>query len=121
MNDKFFILMPCCLLVSGFYRSAIYDMQRETLDFVPTDLHDFCQECNRKSLQYIASKYDKNDKIIVDEYIDFLIENEYAILGSKHDTKHISSLVFNQTNYGHITNCVCEYSIFFAENAEKNC
>jgi SPASM domain peptide maturase of grasp-with-spasm system len=115
-NPHYLIFLPCCLLVKGYERSVILDIQRNILDFIPNDLYKIFQKHNKQELSSILSQYEAEDQEIIQEYIDFLIKNEYAILGSEHDARHIVDLPVNYNYCGQITNCVCEYSDFIKEN-----
>lgn len=113
--NNYFIMLPVCLLVKGFSRTAIYDIQREEIDFLPNDLYEFVLESNKKSLQYIKGRYIAYWDI-VEEYIDYLVDNEYAIIGTKKDMLGISDISAQYSYYGSISNCICEYSHLNNEN-----
>jgi SPASM domain peptide maturase of grasp-with-spasm system len=104
------------MLVKGHHRSVILDIQRGILDFIPNELYEIYQKYNKQEVNYILSYYNPEEQEIVQEYIDFLLKNEYAILGTEHDVKHIVDLPTSYNYCGQITNCVCEYSSFLKEN-----
>jgi SPASM domain peptide maturase of grasp-with-spasm system len=119
--NNYLIVIPTCVFVNGFYRSAIYDTQREVIDFIPNDLYDFCSKFNKKQVHETLSQYSGEDLEIVNEYIDFLLKNEYAFLGSLHDTVHVDNLSMKYNHTGVITNCVCEYSPHIDKQIKKLC
>ncbi|MDR2650916.1 MAG: grasp-with-spasm system SPASM domain peptide maturase [Prevotellaceae bacterium] len=110
--DKHLIFLPVCIIVKGYERSVILDIQRAILDFVPNDVYDMFQKYNKHKIGDILLNYNNEEQKIVMEYIDFLTQNEYAILGTKHDVEHISDMSLNYNFCGKITNCICEYSEF---------
>ncbi|MDR1348813.1 MAG: hypothetical protein LBJ63_10415 [Prevotellaceae bacterium] len=115
-HDKYLIFLPSCILVKGYERSVILDIQRAILDFVPNDVYDIFQKYNKQKIGDILLNYNNEEQEIVMEYIDFLTQNEYAILGTKHDAEHISAMPLKYNFCGKITNCICEYSEFTHKN-----
>jgi SPASM domain peptide maturase of grasp-with-spasm system len=106
------------VFVKGYCRSVILDIQRGVLDFIPNELYEIYEKYNKQDISCILSHYNTEEREIVKEYIDFLIKNEYAILGTEHDAKYIADLSIGYNYCGQITNCVCEYSDFIRENIE---
>ena len=119
--NNYLILIPTCIFVKGFFRSAVYDTQRKIIDFIPNDLYDFCLKSNKRQIHETLSQYSGEDLEIVNEYIDFLLKNEYAFLGSLHDTVQVENLSMKYNYLGLITNCVCEYSPHIDKQIKKLC
>jgi SPASM domain peptide maturase of grasp-with-spasm system len=119
--SNYLIIIPTCIFVKGFSRSAIYDTQREVIDFIPNDLYNFCLESNKRQICETLSQYSGEDLEIANEYIDFLLQNEYAFLGSLHDTVQIDNLSMKYNYLGEITNCICEYSPIINRKIKKLC
>ena len=117
-SSQHLIILPTCRFVKGYMRSVILDIQRGVLDFIPNELYEMYQNYNKQEVDSILSQYNPEEKEIVEEYIDFLIKNEYAILGTQHDTEQIAYLSTTYNYCGHITNCVCEYSDFIHKHIE---
>lgn len=107
--NKYFILFPTCVPTKGAKRSIIQDLQRREIQFIPNDMFDFLIECNKKSISEIYKKYKKYQNIIK-EYIDFLIEKEYAFIGSHNDILLIQELDFYYEYPGDISNSIIELS-----------
>jgi SPASM domain peptide maturase of grasp-with-spasm system len=74
MRIKFF---EDCLITNGFRRSIIVDTTRGKLDAIPNSLYNFIKETNTFSIEDIKKEYSNDDCEIIDEYLDFLIQNEY--------------------------------------------
>ena len=69
-----------CMLNRGFSRSLILDIQRQNFTLIPNSLTDIIDRLNKKeSLLQIKSDYDYNDAQIIDEYLGFLLSNEFGI------------------------------------------
>jgi SPASM domain peptide maturase of grasp-with-spasm system len=110
-KTDYIILFATLKFVKGFRHAAIYDTAREKLTMIPNSLYDFCVENNKKSIFNIISRY-KNQAEITLEYLDFLFENEYAFIASRHDIKHFSEMSYEWDYYSHITNVIIEHSFF---------
>lgn len=111
-NLKYFIFFPCCFLVLGAKRSLIYDPQREKLQFIPNDLYHFVLDNNKLLMTRILSNYTDDDHNIVLEYIEFLVKNEFAFIGTKKDIKVFQNINYKWSTYSKITNAIYEYSLF---------
>lgn len=107
--NKYLISFPNCILVKGKNRSLIQDLQRREIHFIPNDLYDFLIFSNKKSMTSILSQYAKH-KSIVEEYIQFLLEKEYAFIGSYNDTLLMDSLDDTYHFPGEISNSIIELS-----------
>jgi SPASM domain peptide maturase of grasp-with-spasm system len=60
----------------------LIDTQRLELKIIPNTLVDFIDECNKYSYNDILKKFNKQ-KDIIQEYADFLLENEYCFFTSE--------------------------------------
>jgi SPASM domain peptide maturase of grasp-with-spasm system len=69
-----------CIPVRGATRSTICDLQRNDLKLIPNSLQEILELHIGKSLNQIKEAYKNEFDEIIDEYIDFLIDNEFAFL-----------------------------------------
>jgi len=67
-----------CIVVKGVNRSTICDLQRNEVKLIPNDLQNLIEQYKGKTVEEIKSKYDAKHHVIIEEYINFLIEHEYA-------------------------------------------
>lgn len=67
-----------CIPVKGASRGTICDIQRNELKFVPNSLCDMLIKHDGKSLDELIEIYGAENKETIQEYIDFLIENDFA-------------------------------------------
>jgi SPASM domain peptide maturase of grasp-with-spasm system len=79
-NIKYLSIFTNCRPVKGAARSIIYDLQRSTFDFIPNDLHDIIVLHAGKRMSELYTFFKESDHEIIDDYIDFLLEKEYAYL-----------------------------------------
>lgn len=76
MNKKFYCFSSC-IMVNGASQSIIYDIQRKSYEYIPNILYDIAHEFNGKMIQDVIDNYGVENKDIIIEYFDFLLENEY--------------------------------------------
>ncbi len=101
ISPKSFIqLFPCCKIVNGHKKDAIYDLQREEYHLIPHSLTKVLEDGKTLTWGQIVSKY-KDDLNILNEYLDFLIRNELVIIDenisgiSNIDDEFISSSIIS--------------------------
>lgn len=76
-NKQKIKLFASCRVVKGSQRSIICDLQRMNFKLIPNDLIDLLQNCEGKTLAEIKENNNNEDNEVIEEYFDFLIENEY--------------------------------------------
>lgn len=73
-----FILYACCIPVKGYTNSIICDIQRGSFKFIPSSLYDLLLSSKGKTVGEIYSDTNYEDHATINEYFDFLIENEFG-------------------------------------------
>lgn len=81
-EDLLFTMYPCCVLVNGAEKDAIYDLQRESYKLIPHSLYYILTRYENKSIRYMKSKLKGNEQFI-DQYINFLLDNDFGVLYKK--------------------------------------
>jgi SPASM domain peptide maturase of grasp-with-spasm system len=106
-SNKYFALFPCCKVVDGKNKSAIYDLQRETYVLIPLSLSYILKHDKHLSLDEIFKKYPGNEDTI-EEYMNFLYEKDLGTFFDKNEVvfKELSSKF--QTPHL-ITNAIFDY------------
>ena len=79
-ENKHIRFFECCIPVKGYRYSIIMDMQRKSVQFVPNDLVNIIQQNENKVIKEIVNELSDDDKETFFEYVDFLLENEFAFL-----------------------------------------
>ncbi|WP_170122719.1 grasp-with-spasm system SPASM domain peptide maturase [Mucilaginibacter oryzae] len=74
------VMVANCIPVKGYSRSIIYDLYRETFDFIPNDLFDLISKYNKQELAQVFGDTPSEFHHVLDEYIHFLLEKEYILL-----------------------------------------
>lgn len=80
-NNKF-KLFSNCIPVKGAKRSTICDLQRNDVRIIPNDLADILLQHDGKSISEIKKIYANKYDSIIDEYFEFLLENEFIFFTS---------------------------------------
>lgn len=82
-NKNYIKIFSCCIPVKGASRSAICDVHRGKLKIIPNALYNLLPHFDNLTKHEIISFYGEEHKQTVQEYIDFLFENEYAFYCDK--------------------------------------
>lgn len=67
-----------CIVVKGVNRSTICDLQRNEVKLIPSDLQNLIEQHEGKTIEEIKVQYNEADHEVVEEYLNFLLEHEYA-------------------------------------------
>ncbi|PYQ62837.1 MAG: grasp-with-spasm system SPASM domain peptide maturase [Acidobacteria bacterium] len=73
-----FQLFACCLPVKGARRSLLCDVQRQSFQFIPNGLYEILTEHAGKTVAEIKAAYGHEYDEEIDEYFDFLLQNEFG-------------------------------------------
>ena len=77
IQNKPFVVFANCKLVKGASRSSICDLQRNQIKLIPNDLFEILSIHEGKSIQEIKKKFGNRYDKTIDEYFEFLVENEF--------------------------------------------
>lgn len=79
-SENYFLFYSTCFLVKGHKRGLIIDTQRENYITIPDTMCEIIDLFkSKKSIEEIVLIYGEDNKEIIDEYITFLIENEFGM------------------------------------------
>lgn len=76
-NNKKIKLYASCIPVKGAERSMICDLERNSYIFIPNDLYEILVLYEGNSITDICKIYNNLYDDIIEEYIEFLLKNEY--------------------------------------------
>jgi SPASM domain peptide maturase of grasp-with-spasm system len=116
-DSSYFIVFETVTFVNGYFKSLICDIVRKRSIIIPNSLYDFCRRNNKKLIRKIKAYYQAND--VVNEYIDFLVEKEFAFIGTHHDVSHFVSMNLEWDNPSYITNAIIENSTINFNNIKS--
>ena len=79
MNEQILLLYEDCKVVTGYKRSAIYDLCRHEFKFIPNSLAQIIDQFKGKPVHELLSAFSEEDQQVIQEYLRFLVKNEYTI------------------------------------------
>jgi SPASM domain peptide maturase of grasp-with-spasm system len=80
IKDTYFKLFACCIPVKGIKRSIICDVQRGNFEYIPMGLYEILANCEKYSIKNIYLRYSNIDKVIIEEYFEWLEEKEFGFI-----------------------------------------
>lgn len=119
LNEKYLILFGNCIPVKGYKRSAIYDLQRLEYFLIPNQLYDIIGACKNSSLETVKKEFCKEGSIVFDEYIEFLLTTQLAMLIEKEEVKDFPQISSEWEYPGIISNALLDYGYWCEGYFEK--
>ncbi|MEI7597122.1 MAG: grasp-with-spasm system SPASM domain peptide maturase [Bacteroidota bacterium] len=113
MNEnKVLILFEECRFVRGFKRSLICDLGRAEYLFIPNEFQElFNNFNNRITIKEIKKPFDSENKAVIDSYINYLIDKEFAFLCDKDEISLYTHVDTKWDNCSHITNAILDVGL----------
>jgi SPASM domain peptide maturase of grasp-with-spasm system len=111
MISNYFNLFSNCIPVKGHNRSLILDVQRDKSFPIPNSMLDVIEFLKSKnSLEKTISHFGVENKIVIEEYLDFLNVNELGFFQTMDEFDLFLALDKNFATPDHISNIVIELS-----------
>lgn len=104
-------MFPDCMLVKGVQRSAVYDLRRSIFKFIPNDLYSILVDRKSIDINMIRQKLNSVDKKIFDDYISFLLQNEFIFSCKKQELDFFDTVDIKYATPYLIHNIVVELDI----------
>lgn len=101
-----FCLHSTCIPVLGVRRSMICDLGSRKAHLIPNALHDILKEMPRRTLSDIKKAFDPSEYGILDEYFEFLIEEDYGFFGEV--AEELPALSLHWDRPGKVTNAIID-------------
>lgn len=111
MNNKQYIsLYANCIPVKGEIKSMIYDLQRKKSIDIPNDLYDFVHFFETHSLSELYDLNHVENHKVINEYIQFLIDEELAFITDEGERELFPKLNMSWDYPSQISNVILEIS-----------
>ena len=107
MKQNNFILFADCIPVKGYSRSVICDTKNNDYHIIPNGLYDILEQYNGKTIENIKNDYEHQYDEIIDEYFQFLMDNNLIFYNSNLELFPKLSMVWNTPSL--ITNVIIDY------------
>ena len=105
---KHFKLYSNCLLVKGFKRSLIVDTQRIQYQLIPNDLFEILLKTEKISLDEIYIEYNVENKKIIENYFNRLIEEELGFYCNEEEVEWFPKMNIDFQTPFLIESCIVE-------------
>ncbi|UIR55011.1 grasp-with-spasm system SPASM domain peptide maturase [Sphingobacterium sp. SRCM116780] len=105
---RFFNLYSDIFITKGYNRILISDLGRNISKLYPLELHELIAELKSTSIESVLENYDSESKIIVQEYVDYLLEKEYGFITEGDWDKNFPPLSYAYHDYQLISNLFIE-------------
>lgn len=109
IDDNTYVrLFSNCKLVNGIKRSIICDLQKGDFEFVPNSLLKVVSDFEKRPLNIILNESSSKEKQIVYEYVEFLIEKEFAFFCEEDELRFFPELSSKWDFPGEISNAIID-------------
>jgi len=97
-------------VVKGATNSMIYDLERmDNSNTIPDSIYEILTNYVNKTVEEIKAVYNNKYDVIIDEYFDFLIKNEYIFFCTKEELALFPTINFEWESPKTITNSIIDY------------
>jgi SPASM domain peptide maturase of grasp-with-spasm system len=109
---RYFNLFSSILVTKGATRILISDLERNISEIYSIELYNLLKELKNNSIEDVIKSYDTDSKAVLDEYIDFLLEEEYGFITYNDWDKDFDSISLNFNDSDVISNLFLELDNF---------
>lgn len=106
--NKPFCLYANCIPVKGASRSVICDLQRNQIKLIPNDLFEILDKYEKLTIYEVKKNYQNKYDETIDEYFDFLLENEFIFFTDIPDS--FPKLSHKWDDPSEITNAIIDFN-----------
>jgi SPASM domain peptide maturase of grasp-with-spasm system len=106
---KVLAIFSDCIVTSGPIRGVINDLTRRNFQFVPLNLIEMLNECQGFTKEKIIEYYGADNTSTIDEYINFLEENEFIFWRDVFDLEYFPVINLEWKCPSLISNVVIDY------------
>ncbi|WP_342647319.1 grasp-with-spasm system SPASM domain peptide maturase [Mucilaginibacter sp. CSA2-8R] len=102
-------LFANCIPVRGATRSIICDLQRTTYEIIPSSMCEFLTYYSGKTLEEIKKDFSKEDQMIIDDYVNYLVDKEYVFFSDHPENFPPLNLEWDSPSM--ITNAIIDFDL----------
>lgn len=111
-KNIYFKLFACCIPVKGYGRSALYDLQRNSFEYIPNLLFELLEDCKNLSKADLQEKYQADEWPGINKFFSYLEENEYGFW--TRTPEEFPDLSMQWDHPGKLTNAIVEYKVGYS-------
>lgn len=87
MNKNYILhIYNNCILTKGILRGTIIDLYRKKIEFIPNELIDLLEKYKGSKIRCIYKNTDMKYHTILDEYFEFLLQNEFIYVSETNES-----------------------------------
>lgn len=117
---SYFNLYSDIFITKGYNRILISDLNRNISKLYPLELYELIEEMKISSIEQVLEKYDAESKLIVQEYLDYLLENEYGFITADEWDKNFLPLSYNYQDPYKVSNLFIEVEQLNIQNTLRS-
>lgn len=106
-KTEYFKLFSHNIPVKGKEKSAIYNLQRSDIKFIPNSLHDVLEKMEYQSIIDLRNEFSQEEQTTFDSYVDFLLSNDFGFITS--DIEEYPKMPLDWRTPNTINTAVIEY------------
>lgn len=114
----YFHLFADCLTVKGYTRSTICDLSRGKFHLIPNELFGILTALETQTIESLLGEFDLEDKETLQDYLDFLVKNEFGFLAKDRMHDSFPKLDYSFFSPGKISNAIIDINEFSTHNYE---
>ncbi|REC77619.1 grasp-with-spasm system SPASM domain peptide maturase [Chryseobacterium elymi] len=107
---KYFNLFSNILVTKGAGRILISDLQRNVSELYPLELYDLIEELKNHCIENIIDDYDEESQVIINEYLNILLQNEYGFITEDNWDENFPALSYEYDEPSILTEIFIEFS-----------
>lgn len=109
MNENNYIrLFANCIIVRGYTRSLICDLQKERSHFIPNNLHEISLLFDTHTIAEIKALYNAESLPYIEEYISYLLKHELAFCCTAEELELFPPLSMEWDYPAHVSNAIID-------------
>lgn len=117
---EYFNLFSNVLIVKGKTRIILADLQRCTSELLPLEFYEIINELKSISIGNLMNSYDEKSQEFINQYIKFLIENEYGFITQNNLDENFPPISYEFRDPSIVSNMVIEVEDFSILDVIKN-
>jgi SPASM domain peptide maturase of grasp-with-spasm system len=107
---RYFNLFSNILITKGACRILISDLQRNVSELYPLELYEVIQELRNDCIENIINGYNEESQVMVKEYLNILLQNEYGFITEHNWDKNFQVLSYEYDDASILSEIFMEFS-----------
>lgn len=114
-----FALFADCILVNGAQRSMLLDLGRREYSLIPNALYEILNRDTGLTIQAVVEKYGDENKSIIIEYFQFLIDKEFIFFVEESQLQYFPKTSNFYAHPAEVSNAIIDFNEALIEHYES--